>query len=84
MRLLFVLFLSSLWSSFFSQKETFITYNWSEVQAANPDTIFSLSFAKEKLSELPSQLWKFKKLKALNLKRNRFETLPDSLEQLQK
>jgi Leucine-rich repeat (LRR) protein len=74
--------LSSLWSSFFSQKETFITYNWSEVQAANPDTIFSLSLAKEKLSELPIQLWKFKNLKALNLQRNRFETLPDSLEQL--
>ena len=79
MRLLFMLFLSSLWSSFFSQKETFITYNWSEVQGANPDTIFSISFAKEKLSELPVKLWKFKKLQALNLQRNRFETLPDSL-----
>ena len=65
MRLLFVLFLSSLWSSFFSQKEVLITYNWSEVQSANPDTIFSLSFAKEKLSELPIQLWKFKKLRIL-------------------
>ena len=82
MRLLYVLFLSSLWSNFFSQKEIFITYKWSEVQSANPDTIFSISFAKEKLSELPIQLWKFKKLKALNLQRNRFETLPDSLEQL--
>ena len=82
MRLLFVLFLSCLWSNFFSQKETFITYNWSDVQGANPDSIFSISFAKEKLSELPIQLWKFKKLKALNLQRNRFETLPDSIEQL--
>jgi Leucine-rich repeat (LRR) protein len=82
MRLLFVLFLISLWSNFFSQKEILVTYKWSEVQGANPDTIFSISFAKEKLSELPVQLWKFKKLKALNLQRNRLEDLPDSLEQL--
>ena len=82
MRLLFVLFLSCLWSNFFSQKEILVTYKWSEVQGANPDTIFSISFAKEKLNELPIQLWKFKKLKALNLQRNRFETLPVSIEQL--
>ena len=81
MRLLYVLFLSSLWSSFFSQKETFITYNWSEVQGANPDTIFSISFAKEKLSELPVQLWKFKKLKVLNLQRNKKENLAIPIEQ---
>ena len=82
MRLIFVLFLSCLWSNFFSQKEILVTYKWCEVQGANPDTIFSISFAKEKLSELPVKLWKFKKLKALNLDRNRFEILPDSLEQL--
>ena len=82
MRLIFVLFLSSLWSNFFSQKEILVSYKWSDVQGANPDTIFSISFAKEKLSQLPVQLWNFKKLRYLNLQRNKLAALPDSLEQL--
>lgn len=65
-----------LWSNLaFSQELT--TYNWEEVQAAHPDTIFAISFEKLKLTELPADLARFKHVKRLDLGKNRLEELPD-------
>lgn len=81
MQLLFVLILMSLNLNLFSQKVEISIYELEDIQLANPDTIFAISLAKQKLSKLPSELWKFKKLKMLNLQRNKLEVLPDSLDQ---
>lgn len=63
-------------------------YDWEEVQTADPDTIFAISFAKNRLTELPSDLSKFTNLKSLNLSKNKLSALPefitefDSLQEL--
>lgn len=63
-------------------------YNWEEVQSAHPDTVFAISFEKDKLTELPADLSKFIHLKQLNLTKNKLTELPafvfelDSLQEL--
>jgi hypothetical protein len=76
-----------LWSSFAIGQDVTV-YDWEEVQAAHPDTIYAISFEKDKLTELPSDLSKFTNLKRLNLAKNRLTELPefivefDSLQEL--
>jgi Leucine-rich repeat (LRR) protein len=65
-----------------SQEFEFQIYNWEELQSANPDTIYGISFAKDKISELPVELANFKNLRYLNLNRNKFSSLPDFLDSL--
>ena len=52
-------------------------YDWEELQTANPDTIFAISFEKNKLTELPADLSKFVNLKHLNLSKNKLTELPE-------
>jgi Leucine-rich repeat (LRR) protein len=80
MKNLLGLILALLWFPSFSQKSTETVYQWSEVQNAMPDTIYNLSLAKMKLTELPAQLWKFKNLKKLYLNKNKLSALPDSFD----
>lgn len=64
------------------------TYDWLEVQSANPDTIFGISFEKSKLTEVPAELARFTQLKHINLSKNKLTDLPaffaqfDSLQHL--
>ena len=51
-----------LWCSFGYAQEV-VVYSWEEVQTAHPDTIYAISFEKGKLTDLPSELAKFKQLK---------------------
>jgi Leucine-rich repeat (LRR) protein len=61
-------------------------YEWNDVQSANPDTIYAISFEKNKLTELPEDLSRFINLKELDLSKNKLSDLPsfiggfDSLE----
>lgn len=54
-----------------------VTYDWEEVKNADPDTVFSISFAKQKLRELPVELSRFKNLRILNIEKNKLAALPD-------
>ena len=63
---------------FFSQT----TYKWIDVKNANPDTIFSISFEKQKLNSLPNDLFKFTHLKKLDLSKNKLTTLPEGISNL--
>ena len=54
------------------------TYTWEDVKEANPDTVFSISFEKNKLDSIPIQLLKFINLKKLDLSKNKLTHLPDS------
>ena len=58
-----------------SQKFDFKIYRWEEVQNANPDTIYGLTFAKEKRTELPTELSKFVNLRYLNLNKNKIHNI---------
>lgn len=76
-----------LWSSL-AYSQDIVVYDWEDVQTANPDTVYAISFAKDKLTELPSELSKFTNLKQLNLSKNKLSKLPgfifdfDSLQEL--
>lgn len=78
MRKLFVLFLLVLFKiNCLAQVDSIVEYNYAEVTNANPDTIFSISFERMKLTELPPDLVRFHNLKQLNLSKNRFTDLPE-------
>lgn len=72
----------------FSQEEEYRIYTLDEVSNANPDTIYGLTLAKQKLEVLPNQITVFKNLKHLDLSKNRLGSLPNfiadftSLEQI--
>ena len=80
MRLFAVSIIIFLWSNLNAQNSSNKVYRLEEVLKANPDTIYAISLAKNKLTELPKELWKLKNLKELHLERNRLTSLPDSLD----
>ncbi|MEJ6583798.1 MAG: leucine-rich repeat domain-containing protein [Crocinitomicaceae bacterium] len=55
----------------------FRVYNWEEVQSANPDTIFGISFEKLKLESVPPELARFKQLKSLDFQKNKLKEIPE-------
>ena len=89
MKLLFVVFLALIISHpVFLQKEKSLSnikiYQWEEVVHANPDTIFGISFKKNRLSSLPNELFRFTKVIYLNLEKNKFQEFPENLDTLTK
>ncbi|MFK7785352.1 MAG: leucine-rich repeat domain-containing protein [Crocinitomicaceae bacterium] len=74
--------------SSFGYAQEFDVYDWEEVQNADPDTVFAISFEKDRLSTLPASLEKFTSLRKLNLAKNKLSKLPefiftfDSLQEL--
>ncbi len=80
--LLVTIFLLNSINACLSQKFDFKIYRWEEVQNADPDTIYGLTFAKEKRTELPSELNKFLNLRYLNLNKNKIQSLPNFLDTL--
>ena len=56
--------------SCFAQPDSVRFYTIEEVASANPDTIYALSFRKQKLTVLPEKLFTFKNLKYLDLEKN--------------
>jgi len=79
MRKLFVLFFLTAFSQTIvgQEFEDFHVYMWEEVQDANPDTIYGISFEKLKLEIVPSELARFTKLKVLDLQKNKLKEIPD-------
>ena len=82
--LLVSIFLLSSINTCLSQKFDFKIYRWEEVQNANPDTIYGLTFAKEKRTELPTELSKFVNLRYLNLNKNKIQSLPEYFDTLKR
>ena len=73
--LIFLLNINLSFSQEFKVKDV-IVYDWEVAQQANPDTIFGISFKKNKLTVLPEELKKFTQLKVLDLSKNKLEKLP--------
>jgi hypothetical protein len=73
-----VIIISLFLSNFITaQSHTYKVYNWSEVLNADPDTIYGISFSKNKLDSIPYEIIRYKNLKHLNLEKNKLTTIPD-------
>ena len=79
---LIVIFLLPQCNSLSAQETEFVIYRWEDVLTANPDTIYGLSFSKEKRTELPVELTRFSHLRLLDISKNKFVVLPDLLDSL--
>ena len=55
------------------------TYTLTELNQANPDSVFSIDLSREKLTTIPSIVYRFTKIKTLNLSKNKIELLGDSI-----
>ena len=55
------------------------TYSLEELNTANPDSVFSIDLSREKLTAIPAEVYRFTKIKSLNLTKNKIEFLGDSL-----
>lgn len=75
-----VVILTCLWFSLSGQSSAYKVYSLEELEKANPDTVYALTLAKQKLTQLPKDLWKYKNLKELYLDRNRLTNLPDTFD----
>lgn len=69
--------LSFLSSLSFAQSELLRVYTWEEAQNTAPELVKSISFAKEKRTELPAELANYTALISLDLSKNKLTELPD-------
>lgn len=51
--------------------------SWEQAKSANPDTVFAISFSKQKVSTLPEDLARFANLTHLDLGKNKLTELPE-------
>lgn len=80
-----VIIISLFFSNFITaQSNTYKVYNWSEVLNADPDTIYGISFSKNKLDSIPYEIIRYKNLKHLNLEKNNLTTIPDFINKFEK
>ena len=66
----------------FNALDTLKMFKSMEVALANPDEVYRLDLSKQKLTEVPAEIQKFKNLQELHLDRNKIELVPDFLAQL--
>ena len=59
------------------------TYSSLEEALKEPDKVIKLSLKKQKLTELPEEVLKFKNLQSLSLRNNKLTAFPRELKQLQ-
>jgi Leucine-rich repeat (LRR) protein len=69
-----------LWTSWnAAAQDTLKIYTWEEALQASPDSVFRLDASKQKWDSLPAELFAFKKLRYLNISRNRLTDLPTDI-----
>lgn len=55
------------------------TYRFADLEGATKDSVYSLDLRREKLTAIPAVVFELPNLKTLNLSRNKFELIGDSL-----
>ncbi len=53
------------------------TYTWEQAKNSSPDSVFSISFEKQKLISVPNELFNYTNLKKLDLSKNKLDSLPN-------
>ena len=81
MKYIFALFSLVLTSSVLGQSD-YKVYDWDEVAECDPDTIYAISFRKQKLDSIPFDLFEFHNLTFLNLEKNKLKELPSEFRNL--
>ncbi|SFT89748.1 hypothetical protein SAMN05216474_3022 [Lishizhenia tianjinensis] len=82
--ILFLSIIGSLQAQFDLVKENYAFLTWEVAQNAHPDTVYAIDFSKSKLDSLPTELQKFKHLKALDLSKNKLTVLPSYIKEFHK
>ena len=87
MKLLFVILLAgTLCHNVFLQKKHNLSkievFTWEEAKNADPDTIYAISFKKNRLKEIPVELSKYTKLVYLDFQKNKLNYLPENIDTL--
>ena len=75
MKAVFAYFLLIISNLAFSQSHH--VYSWSVLENASPDTVYAISFSKEKRREIPKELARFTNLQYLDLEKNKLMELPN-------
>lgn len=63
-------------SQSFGQRD-FMFKSLEDALLANPDSVYRLDLSKTKLTEIPTEIYRFKNLQELNLSKNKLTSLPD-------
>lgn len=66
-----------LWSVEVNAQSHVVYYSIEEAGAVPVDSVFRLDLSKKKYSEIPSEIYRFKNLRELNLSQNKLTHLPD-------
>jgi Leucine-rich repeat (LRR) protein len=80
-KLVVVILALLVFNNLFSQAN-FKTYTWNQAKKLSPDSVFSITFEKQKLKSIPDELFNFIYLKKLDLSKNKLESLPTELSKL--
>lgn len=63
----------------FSDLDTFPTYTLEEALKQDPLNVYKLSLKKQKLTELPPEIFEFKNLQVLDVQKNKLKTFPKQI-----
>lgn len=66
-----------LWLVDLNAQSHVVYYSLEEAAAVQEDSVFRLDLSKKKYSEIPSEIYRFKNLRELNLSQNKLIALPD-------
>lgn len=80
MKYIFAIIFLGLTSSLFAQSEYEI-YDWEELSECDPDTIYGISFRKNKMDSIPFELIKFKNVRYLDFEKNKLKEVPLFIQQ---
>jgi Leucine-rich repeat (LRR) protein len=83
-QIVLVLILSNLPKIGSSQIDTIPVFKDLQLALKNPDEVIKLDLSKQKLSELPAEVYQFKNLRELYLGKNKFEAIPSDINKLNK
>lgn len=63
----------------FSDLDTFPTYTLEQALKQNPLNVYKLSLKKQKLTELPTEIYQFKNLQVLDFQKNKLKIFPKKI-----
>lgn len=82
MRFIFATIFLALTSQLFAQSDYKI-YEWEELKQCDPDTVYGISFRKNKLDSVPFDLIRFQNVRYLDFEKNKLTDIPLFIQQFQ-